>query len=164
MERFDWRISMADVATSGPFSPFAGIDRTLAVIRGSGLVLTVGTDPPITLSTNSDPVFFLGDTPTSAQLLAGAIRDLNVMTRRGRFNHQLTKIQQATSYTFDDEESVAIIVALDGSVTVASDREFEHLNHGDASMMRRAHESNFQIDPTPESLCYLILLSKCLKK
>ena len=42
LEDFDWRISMARVASDGPFSDFPGIDRTLAVIKGSGLVLTIG--------------------------------------------------------------------------------------------------------------------------
>ncbi|MBV9975040.1 MAG: HutD family protein, partial [Hyphomicrobiales bacterium] len=29
LDEFDWRISMARVATDGPFSRFAGVDRTL---------------------------------------------------------------------------------------------------------------------------------------
>ena len=33
---------MARVASDGPFSEFPGIDRTLAVVKGSGLVLTIG--------------------------------------------------------------------------------------------------------------------------
>ena len=36
LEDFDWRISMARVETSGPFSSFAGIDCTLSVLEGEG--------------------------------------------------------------------------------------------------------------------------------
>ena len=37
LDGFDWRLSMATVATDGPFSVFPGIDRSLAVIRGAGI-------------------------------------------------------------------------------------------------------------------------------
>ena len=36
LDGFDWRLSMADVASDGPFSAFPGIDRTLTVIEGAG--------------------------------------------------------------------------------------------------------------------------------
>ena len=32
LSEFDWRISMATVATDGPFSIFPGIDRTLSIL------------------------------------------------------------------------------------------------------------------------------------
>ena len=62
LEAFDWRVSMARVASDGPFSDFAGVDRTLAVVKGNGLVLTTGENAPVTLSSGADPVSFPGDT------------------------------------------------------------------------------------------------------
>src|SRR5260370_40387350 len=85
---FDWRVSMAQCTSDGPFSSFPGIDRTLAVVRGSGLALTIGNDAPVTLQRGSDPVHFAGDIATSARLIAGEITGLNVMTRRGHFSHR----------------------------------------------------------------------------
>lgn len=55
LEDFDWRISMAVVASDGPFSSFPGIDRTLTVIQGNGLILTVGDAMPVTLATGTAP-------------------------------------------------------------------------------------------------------------
>src|SRR4051794_3505460 len=71
LDNFDWRISMARVATDGPFSDFPGIDRTLTVIEGGGMELTIGNDAPLTLSKGTAPVNFAGDMPTSARLTAG---------------------------------------------------------------------------------------------
>ncbi len=34
LDGFDWRISTAEVAQSGPFSLFAGLDRWLTVLEG----------------------------------------------------------------------------------------------------------------------------------
>jgi environmental stress-induced protein Ves len=100
LDIFGWRISMAQVASDGPFSDFFGIDRTLAVIKGSGLVLMIGDNAPITVEPGSDPIRFPGDIPTSARLVAGEIADLNVMTRRGRFSHRLLRVREPTSCDF----------------------------------------------------------------
>ncbi len=41
VDDFDWRVSMATVASHGPFSIFPGIDRTLSVLEGDGILLDV---------------------------------------------------------------------------------------------------------------------------
>ena len=95
---------MARVAADGPFSAFPGIDRTLAVVKGSGLVLTIGAGAPVTLACESDQISFAGDIPTSAQLVEGKIIDLNVMTRRRRFSHELRRVAQPASCDFDGND------------------------------------------------------------
>ena len=44
LDDFDWRVSMAHVASHGPFSLFPNIDRTLAVLSGAA-PKTVYTEP-----------------------------------------------------------------------------------------------------------------------
>lgn len=87
---FDWRISMATVAADGPFSTFPGIDRTLAVLTGSGLFLQIGASEEALLRVESEPLAFPADVATSARLVAGPITDLNLMTRRATHRHTLT--------------------------------------------------------------------------
>ncbi|MFG2469730.1 HutD family protein [Streptomyces canus] len=79
---FDWRVSVADVDAGGPFSVFPGIDRMITLVEGEGMVLTVdGTAHPVgPLS----PFAFSGDAATDCRLEAGAVRNVNVMTRRSR--------------------------------------------------------------------------------
>ena len=36
---FVWRVSVAEVTQDGPFSPFAGVDRTLVLLTGAGMKL-----------------------------------------------------------------------------------------------------------------------------
>ncbi|RUU10282.1 HutD family protein, partial [Mesorhizobium sp. M7A.T.Ca.TU.009.01.3.2] len=50
LDDFDWRVSMARVELSGPFSQFAGIDRTLAVLEGEGIVLEIASHPPTSIN------------------------------------------------------------------------------------------------------------------
>jgi environmental stress-induced protein Ves len=156
LEDFDWRISMARVASDGPFSDFPGIDRTLAVIKGGGMVLIIGDRPPVMLSRGVDPVSFPGDTPTSARLTAGEITDLNVMTRRGRFAHRLVRIVQPMECDFGDDD-IAVVLSLDGTTTVTVERDSATLDHGDAAVVSRTTKGGFQISPITND-CYLVWL------
>lgn len=81
LDAFDWRVSLADVATDGPFSAFPGVDRVLTVIAGDGLVLEI--DGRTTRLEPGAPLAFPGEAVVMARLTAGPIRDLNVMVRRG---------------------------------------------------------------------------------
>ena len=38
-DRLDWRVSIADVAASGPFSTFTGLDRIIVLLDGDGIRL-----------------------------------------------------------------------------------------------------------------------------
>jgi uncharacterized protein len=157
LDTFDWRVSVAQVASDGPFSDFFGIDRTLAVIKGSGLVLMIGNNAPVTVEPGSDPIRFPGDIPTSARLVAGEITDLNVMTRRGRFSHRLMRVSESTSCDFDGHD-IAVVLSLDGSATLASKLDVATLDHGDAAILLREHDTCFRIEPAAASDCYLVLL------
>ncbi|WP_062232972.1 HutD/Ves family protein [Aureimonas sp. N4] len=89
---FDWRVSMAHVATDGPFSCFEGIDRTLALLEGEGMRLAIAGQGEVLLTPASPPLSFPADAPTQAALSGGPITDLNVMTRRGVFRHQVERL------------------------------------------------------------------------
>lgn len=89
-EDFGWRISIADIARSGPFSQFPGIDRTLAMLKGQVSLSIAGRDT-IALSIDMPPVEFPGDVATAAELIGEAATDLNVMTRRGVFTARVTR-------------------------------------------------------------------------
>ena len=80
---FDWRVSIADVADDGPFSLFPGIDRLMAVLSGVGVRLEIEGQGAIDVGPGDAPAAFAGDGRTTGVLIDGAIRDLNVMTRRG---------------------------------------------------------------------------------
>lgn len=75
------RVSVADIAADGPFSPFAGVDRRFAVIEGGGVSLRFG-DRCETLALGGPPLAFDGAQAPDCTLLDGATRDLNLMTRR----------------------------------------------------------------------------------
>ncbi len=80
-ESWRWRLSLADVAESGPFSLLTDVDRSLVVASGAGMRLTVGERAPVELR-RFDTTEFPGDDASAADLVDGPIRDLNLMVRR----------------------------------------------------------------------------------
>ena len=89
LENFDWRISMADVAADGDFSLFPGYDRTLMLAMGRGLELDFATaSAPQRLRRPGEAAQFSGDWPAYCHLLDGPVRDFNVMSARGRVEHE----------------------------------------------------------------------------
>jgi uncharacterized protein len=118
---FDWRLSVADVASDGPFSLFPQTDRTLTLIEGKGLAMVIAGREPVTLTTASAPLSFPGDVAVNATLVDGPIRDFNVMTRRGRFTHKVTKHDLGTGPLKLFGGTIPVVVSLGtGSLTVGS--------------------------------------------
>jgi uncharacterized protein len=114
---FDWRISMATVASDGPFSRFGGIDRTLTVLSGEGLELAVESAPLVRLTPASAPIAFRGDVAASAKLVAGPVTDFNVMTRRGRWTHNVENLTTNGMQVLPVDSDVFIVFCRSGEIT-----------------------------------------------
>lgn len=86
METFVWRVSIADVAQAGPFSRFDGVDRSLVLLAGAGMVLdeTLGAQvlKSHVLDKPLDIARFDGEVHIDARLIDGATCDFNLMVRR----------------------------------------------------------------------------------
>ena len=90
LDDFDWRVSVADIAAAGPFSRFVGVDRHLLLLEGDGVNLTsVEAGLDVNLLADDTVLAFSGDVDMSSQLLGGAVRDFNVMTKRGVWQAQV---------------------------------------------------------------------------
>jgi uncharacterized protein len=79
----DWRISMATVTGDAPFSSFPGVVRTLGVVDGAGIELTVEGRSRL-IRVGDEPEVFAGDVPASARPLEGPVFDLNLMVNPAR--------------------------------------------------------------------------------
>ena len=121
LSQFDWRVSMARVDGDGPFSNFLGIDRTLSILEGAGIVLDVEGRASKRLVVESEPHSFPADVVTSAELIAGPVVDFNVMTRRDKVEHRVERLQGEISapkgrvrLVFCSRDTVAVSTAVFG--------------------------------------------------
>ena len=110
---FDWRVSVAEVEQDGPFSAFPDVDRVIMLLEGSEMVLTVN-GATYTLG-RLDMLAFAGEDDTTCRVPAGATRDLNLMTRRGRAAGSVRVVDVAGVYeaaVSGGECSALVVLAL----------------------------------------------------
>lgn len=95
---FLWRLSMATVSASGPFSHFPGVDRTIACLQGNGMRLAFGDGRVADVLRAGAPLAFPGEADIHADCIDGETIDLNVMTMRDRFSHAVEHVSSAAEF------------------------------------------------------------------
>ncbi len=110
-----WRLSIAEVASDGPFSRFAGYTRILTVIDGAGIALygPAGVLTALPLR----PVAFDGSTPIEGRLLAGPLRDLNLIYDPARIAGRVERIALPGHHAHQGTDVIGIL-ALSAGVEV----------------------------------------------
>ncbi len=73
-----WRLSLADIDRDGAFSPYPGVQRCFAVVRGGGVELAFAGGAR-QLRVGDAPLVFDGADAPFCRLLAGPTRDLNLL-------------------------------------------------------------------------------------
>ncbi|WP_245512837.1 HutD family protein [Rhizobium sp. BK376] len=155
---FDWRISMATVATDGPFSIFPDTDRTLSILEGAGMALSIEGHDPILLTRDSVPLPFPADAVTSATLADGPITDLNVMTRRGKISHQVERLAVETTGEIRLEAETALILVDRGEIEITVGADRSRLAARDCLVVQGATEEAVAL--SGQGTIYIIRLHK----
>ncbi|SDG24186.1 MULTISPECIES: HutD family protein [unclassified Duganella] len=122
-EDFDWRVSLATIAQDGPFSVFPGIDRSLALVDGEGVLLDFG-DERFVLSPSEPLIEFAGEDAVHATVTGQHTTDFNVMTRRGQCRHRLELLMVKGTQALKRRAGTTLLFLADGeSLTLSSTRE-----------------------------------------
>ena len=158
IENFGWRLSAAHVACDGPFSYFPGIDRSLVVTGGAGMMLAMPDRSCETLTPQTQPLIFPGEATIEAKLLGGPVDDLNVMTRRGRFRHHMAV--QRTTHPVDVAGDAPLLIAsaLDANADLEITGHRHVLRAGDFAIFDENDAASLRIAPDRETLLYVIRL------
>lgn len=116
--RFTFRISLADVASDGPFSRFDGYDRHIMLVDGAGMTLDCGAHGTIALARH-EPRSFSGDWDVTGTLTSGPVRDLNLIVDRAVARGMLAVRDVAGTTTLGSNGS-CIVHVLEGELEGAS--------------------------------------------
>lgn len=120
--RFTWRLSMAEVASSAPFSEFNGYDRTIVLLDGDGMVLERGAAGRHVLDQKFVPYEFPGEWSIDGQLLGGACRDFNVIVDRRRCSARVTVLTLSSDMQrVTIERPIAVLFGLSGTFLASID-------------------------------------------
>lgn len=130
MNDFAWRLSIADVAASGPFSAFPGVDRVIMLLDGDGMRLEFEDGAVHELRTPFAPYRFGGERALHARLAGAPSRDFNLMLRRGRAAGEIRVWRE--NARLPDSAGIVCLLAACGSWEIRGSGEGQMLQAGQA--------------------------------
>ena len=113
---FDWRMSIAEIASDGPFSLYPGVDRVLVLLSGAMDLVIDGVSRQVP---RFSPIAFAGESDVEARLSQGPTMDLNVMTRRGRVDAHVDLLTGPVVTLGHARAAARAVIVLDGTWTGA---------------------------------------------
>lgn len=123
-EPFRWRVSVAHIDASGPFSDFAGYARTMVLLRGAGIALKLSDGTRRIMSAAGDLAQFDGALGVECELLNGPCVDLNLMTSNamGPVRARVERLDGPLSCAARTGEST-VVFPIDTAVEIQADGE-----------------------------------------
>lgn len=160
LDDFEWRISSARVARPGAFSPFVGIDRSLAILGDGRLGLVAGSGPAFILAADSPPWRFAGEDTIHAEPLSGPVTDFNVMTRRGLWTHLLQHRHLACAQHLDHSADVLFLYCQAGLLDCRPAGSAPIRLGAGLGLLLKGEKQPFELQPAPEAELYLVHLHR----
>lgn len=153
LDNFDWRISTAQIASDGPFSFFPGVDRSLAVLRGT-LSVTADEEPAFLLAAGDEPFVFHGEQQIETELPDGPIADFNVMTRRACCDHSLQMMQVHGALEFRQRSDLVFAYVVQGKLQCLDGTgESHHCGDGEALLLDRQESARILLSSVSALIC-----------
>jgi len=114
---FDWRLSIATVASDGPFSAFPRHDRVIMLLAGQGMSLTFDDGERAVLDRPFQPLSFSGDRAASCRLIGGPCEDLNLMVARDAYARSAAVAAEGEWLRDLPRDATRILVVLRGAAS-----------------------------------------------
>lgn len=118
---FDWRLSLATIDQPGPFSPFAGYQRTLVLVSGAGVELDFGQHGRSKLTAVGQLVQFEGAWTAHCTLAGGRTRDLNLIVSKERVSATSESLELSQPKLVNTTEwSHTLVCCISGAVRLTN--------------------------------------------
>jgi hypothetical protein len=107
---FRWRVSIAHIDASGPFSDFSGYARTMVLLRGAGIALKLSDGSQRIMRAPGDLAQFNGALGVECKLLNGPCVDLNLMTAHamGPSKVRIERLRGSLPYAVRKDELLVV--------------------------------------------------------
>jgi len=126
LDKFGWRLSVAEVEEPGVFSSFAGYQRVLSLLTGKGIELIRSERSDRLLP--GQALAFDGADTVNSHLLSGPIKDLNIIFDPRAFDCsvQWLKGESVTSRLYAPS-STLLVFCLEGTLSLSEENaQTEH--------------------------------------
>ena len=156
---FRWRVSIAHIDASGPFSDFAGYARTMVLLRGSGFALKLSDGTRRLMRAAGDLAQFDGALGAECELLNGPSVDLNLMTSNALQLRQVRveRLRKSLVYAARKGESL-VVFPIDAPLQIhPSNEKAAILEPWDLALLGGSVEEAGRIACREEAACAVFL-------
>jgi environmental stress-induced protein Ves len=131
-DEWQWRVSIAEVASDGAFSLFPGCMRSLTLLSGEGMRLDF-SEHSVELLPPYASVQFSGDEMLSAHLLDGPTTDFNAIWQADRFDVRVERrAMHGSLWCIAEPNTSWLVYFLSGYGRIKSDVDSPEIQAGDA--------------------------------
>jgi environmental stress-induced protein Ves len=117
---FHWRVSVATIAASGPFSDFSGYRRCMVLLAGAGVELRFADGTRASLREVGALIAFDGGLAAHCELWAGECTDLNLMVSAALPAPRVRVLRLTGTLALDAAAQDSLLIfAIGGAVGVA---------------------------------------------
>ncbi len=145
-EPFAWRVSLASVERSGPFSDYSGYDRTTALVEGAGFTLRAPGAATLRFAAPGDCHAYAGSLPYVCELHDGPCRDLNLIARSGLGASMSVVVLGEGGLALDGVAARRYVLPLSGHVSVRAGETGVRLDPCDAALLGPREAGHVQPD------------------
>ena len=144
---FSWRVSLAQIDSSGPFSDFTGYDRNMVLLQGRGIALTFDDGEQRSLREVGDWLQFDGGRPVHCGLLDGPCMDLNLMLSKSmRADARLERLGR--NLAVDASHGPTLIFSLEDALSIdAGDAQSVRLEPWDLAVLSQGSARLNRMEP-----------------
>lgn len=150
-----WRVSIAEVASDGPFSRFEQLDRVILLLSGAGFCLHGVGDNPQQLLQPLQPFSFAGEAEVFCTLNQGAVRDFNLMTRRNALQAELKVLHVQSEFQAFSLSSITLCYVASGQVQICVNTQVFKLA---AEQTLQLQDENGTIEITSDDMAQVIFI------
>jgi environmental stress-induced protein Ves len=151
---FRWRVSVAQIDASGPFSEFAAYDRKMVLLQGEGMELRFADGVKQTLREVGQWIRFDGAVAAHCELLGGPCVDLNLMILKSdRAAVRVERVAESLAVSAALDETT-LVFPIDGAIALeVAMRETVTLQPWDLAILSNGdgHVRGFESRPAPYS-------------
>jgi environmental stress-induced protein Ves len=152
-DAFAWRVSVAHIESSGPFSDFAGYNRNMVLLRGLGLTLRFANGEHRVLQRIGESVQFDGAVAAHCDLLDGPCVDLNFIASKSiRANARVERVDKELLMRPTHLESALIFSITDPMLLEGDAREAVRLEPWDLAVVSQGGARLSKIEPDEYSV------------
>ena len=157
-EAFRWRVSVAHIEASGPFSDFAQYSRTMVLLKGAGIELRFANGELRQLRRVGELVQFDGANPVHCELLDGPCVDFNLMVEKLEpVDVRLSRLEAPLDVSASGDSST-LVFAIDRSIQVIDDTgEAATLEPWDLALLSQSSARLIALGPASSALNSVLL-------